>query len=195
MRHRHQHAQGAEGRRRDGHRQALQGPGGAICEHPDSEVEELVERPLGALRMPCLRIGATYVKRRRDRRVASTAVVTAIGCDGDSWRRVPGLGVVDTEGYDSWPAFLRRIRARGVAGVMLVTSDAHEGLRRAIEEVFQGSAWQRCVVHLMRDRARAASGSRSLQRRVSTVVWVRTFDRPSRNSVSTASWPPWNAFR
>ena len=81
-----------------------------------------------------------------------------------------GLGVVDTESYDSWLAFLRRVRARGVTGVQLVTSDAHEGLRRAIEEVFQGAAWQRCVVHLMRDCARAASGSRSLQRRVSRIV-------------------------
>ena len=102
--------------------------------------------------------------------MASTAVVTAIGCDEDGWRRMSGPGVVDTESYDSWPAFLRRVRARGAAGVQLVTSDAHEGLRRAIEEVFQGAAWQRCVVHLMRDCARAASGSRSPWRRVSRVV-------------------------
>lgn len=142
----------------------------AICEHLDSEVEELVTRPLGPSRTPYLWIDATYVKCRRDRRVASTAVVTAIGCDEDGWRRVLGLGVVDTESYDSWLAFLRRVRARGAAGVQLVTSDAHEGLRRAIEEVFQGAAWQRCVVHLMRDCARAASGSRSLQRRVSRIV-------------------------
>ena len=142
----------------------------AICERLDSEVEELVTRPLGASRTPYLWIDATYVKCRRERRVASTAVVTAIGCDEDGWRRVLGLGVVDTESYDSWVAFLRKIKARGVTGVQLVTSDAHEGLRRAIEEVFQGAAWQRCVVHLMRDCARAASGSRSLQRRVSRIV-------------------------
>ncbi len=142
----------------------------AICESLDSEVEELVTRPLGSLRMPYLWIDATYVKCRRNRRVASTAVVTAIGCDEDGWRHVLGIAVVDTESYDSWLAFLRKVRARGVTGVMLVTSDAHEGLRRAIGEVFQGSAWQRCVVHLMRDCARAASGSRGLQRRVSRIV-------------------------
>lgn len=142
----------------------------AICEHLDSEVEELVTRPLGAFRMPYLWIDATYVKCRRDRRVASTAVVTAIGCDEDGWRHVLGIAVVDTESYDSWLAFLRKVKARGVAGVQLVTSDAHEGLRRAIEETFQGSAWQRCVVHLMRDCARAASGSRSLSRRVLRIV-------------------------
>ncbi len=110
------------------------------------------------------------MKCRRERRVASAAVVTAIGCDEHGWRRVLGIGVVDTESYDSWLAFLRRVRARGVAGVQLATSDAHEGLRRAIGEVFQGAAWQRCVVHLMRDCARAASGSRSLSRRVSRIV-------------------------
>ncbi|WP_144743183.1 IS256 family transposase [Enorma burkinafasonensis] len=142
----------------------------AICEHLDAEVEELVSRPLGALGMPCLWVDATYVKCRRDRRVASTAVVTAIGCDEGGWRRVLGVSVVDTEGYDSWVGFLRRIRARGVTGVQLVTSDAHEGLRRAIEEVFQGSAWQRCVVHLMRDCARAAPVSRGRVRRVCKMV-------------------------
>ena len=142
----------------------------AICEHLDSEVEELVTRPLGELRTPYLWIDATYVKCRRDRRVASTAVVTAIGCDEDGWRRVLGVGVVDTESYDSWSGFLGKVRSRGVTGVQLVTSDAHEGLRRAVEEQFQGAAWQRCVVHLMRDCARAASGSRQLSRRVTRIV-------------------------
>ena len=142
----------------------------AICEHLDSEVEELATRDLGGRRTPYLWIDATYVKCRRDRRVASTAVVTAIGCDEDGWRRVLGVAVVDTESHDSWLAFLRKVRARGVTGVELVTSDAHEGLRRAIEEVFQGSAWQRCAVHLMRDCVRAASGSRPLQRRVARIV-------------------------
>ena len=80
-----------------------------------------------------------------------------------------GLGVVDTEAYDSWLAFLRKVRDRGVRGVGLVTSDAHPGLVRAVSEVFQGAAWQRCVVHLMRDCARAA-GSRQLSRRVSRIV-------------------------
>lgn len=142
----------------------------AICEHLDSEIEELLARPLGRLRMPYLWVDATYVKCRRDRRVASTAIVTAIGCDEDGWRHVLGMGVVDTESYDSWLAFLRKVRARGVTGVQLATSDAHDGLRRAISEVFQGAAWQRCVVHLMRDCARAASASRRLSRRVSRIV-------------------------
>ena len=133
------------------------------------EVEELLARPLGGLSMPYLWLDATYLKCRREGRVASTAVVTAIGCDESGWRHVLGLGVVDTESYDSWLGFLKRIRDRGVGGVMLVTSDAHEGLRRAIQETFQGAAWQRCVVHLIRDCVREAK-SRQLRRRVARIV-------------------------
>ena len=80
---------------------------------------------MGVARTPYLWLDATYVKCRRDGRVASTAVVTAIGCDEGGWRRVLGLSVVDTESYDSWLGFLRRIRGRGVHGVQLVTSNAH----------------------------------------------------------------------
>jgi len=141
----------------------------AICEHLDAEVDELLSRPLGELRMPYLWLDATYLKCRRGGRVASTAVVTAIGCDESGWRHVLGLGVVDTESYDSWLGFLRRVRERGVDGVMLVTSDAHEGLRRAIEETYQGAAWQRCVVHLVRDCVREAR-SHQLRRRVARIV-------------------------
>lgn len=111
----------------------------------DADVAELLGRDLGGSRTPYLWLDATYVKCRRDGRVASTAVVTAIGCDEGGWRRVLGLAVVDTESYDSWAGFLRAIRDRGVHGVQLVTSDAHKGLIRAIEEVFQSASWQRCV--------------------------------------------------
>lgn len=71
--------------------------------------------------------------------------------------------------YDSWLAFLRTIRSRGAAGVRLVVSDAHPGLVHALGEVFQGAAWQRCAVHLMRDCMREA-GSWQLRRRVGRIV-------------------------
>ena len=90
---------------------------------------------------------------------------------------MPGVGFVDTEGYDSWSAFLGRVRERGVRGVRLVTSDAHEGLRRAVEETFQGAAWQRCAVHLMRDCVRAASGSRRRSRMVQVLPPVASPER------------------
>ena len=140
-----------------------------IAKGLDADVAELMGRDLADARTPYLWLDATYVKCRRDGRVASTAVVTAIGCDEGGWRRVLGLSVVDTESYDSWLGFLRAIRGRGVRGVQLVTSDAHKGLVRAIEEVFQGASWQRCVVHLMRDCMREA-GSHQLKRRVGRIL-------------------------
>ena len=141
----------------------------AIAQNLDADVAELLGRDLGGLRTPYLWLDATYVKRRRGGRVCSTAVVTAIGCDEGGWRRVLGVAVVDTESYDSWLGFLRSIRDRGAHGVRLVTSDAHKGLVKAIEEVFQGASWQRCAVHLMRDCMREA-GSRQLKRRVGRIM-------------------------
>ena len=140
-----------------------------IAKGLDSDVAELMGRDLADARTPYLWLDATYVKCRREGSVASTAVVTAIGCDEGGWRRVLGLSVVDTESYDSWLGFLRRIKGRGVQGVQLVTSDAHKGLVGAIEEVFQGASWQRCAVHLMRDCMREA-GSRQLKKRVGRIM-------------------------
>lgn len=141
----------------------------AIASSLDADIEELCGRPLDGSPVPYVWLDATYVKCRREGRVASTAVVTAIGCDAGGWRRVLGVDVVDTESYDSWLAFLRAIRSRGAAGVRLVVSDAHPGLVRALGEVFQGAAWQRCAVHLMRDCMREA-GSWQLRRRVGRIV-------------------------
>lgn len=141
----------------------------AMASSLDADAEELLGRDLSGLRMPYIWLDATYVKCRTGSHVASVAVVTAIGCDEDGWRRVLGLDVVDTESYDSWLGFLQGLRARGVHGVELVTSDAHTGLKRAISEVFQGAAWQRCVVHLIRSCAREA-GRGSLARRVARIV-------------------------
>ena len=141
----------------------------AIAKNLDADVAELLGRDLGGSRTPYLWLDATYMKCRRGRRAASTAVVTAIGCDEGGWRHALGLSVVDTESYDSWLGFLRAIKGRGVHGVELVTSDAHKGLVKAIAEVFQGASWQRCAVHLMRDCMREA-GSRQLKKRVGRIM-------------------------
>ena len=142
---------------------------GSIASSLDADIDELCGRPLDGSPVPYIWLDATCVKCRREGRVASTAVVTAIGCDAGGWRRVLGVGVVDTESYDSWLAFLRGVRDRGVAGVQLAVSDAHPGLVRALGEVFQGAAWQRCAVHLMRDCMREA-GSWRLRRRVGRIL-------------------------
>lgn len=142
----------------------------AIASSLDADIEDLCGRPLDGSTVPYVWLDATYVKCRREGRVASTAVVTAIGCDAGGWRRVLGVDVVNTESYDSWLAFLRAIRSSGAVGMRLVAPDAHPGLVRALSEVFQGVAWQRRTVHLMREAssttrvARAESMGRSTGR-------------------------------
>lgn len=94
---------------------------GAIASSLDADNEDLCGRPLDGSPVP-------YVKCRREGRVASTAVVTAIG-----WRRVLGVDVVDTESYDSWFAFLRAIRSRGVGSRQL-----RRRASRIVSQVFRG---------------------------------------------------------
>lgn len=132
------------------------GPMGAsqvsrICEVLDAEVAELRNRTFPDLRFPCLWLDATYVKCRQDGHVASAAAVTAIGVAHEGYKMMLGIDCVDTESYGSWKAFLGSLRTRGADSVACVTPDAHEGLRRAIEEALPGAAWQRCIVHLERN--------------------------------------------
>lgn len=123
----------------------------SICKTLDEEVSALGSRALDGLEFPCHLLDATYVKCRRDHRVQSTAAVTAIACGSDGARRVVGFNATDTETYTGCLGFCHDLRKRGVSGVRCVTSDAHEGLRRAAAECFPGAAWQRCVVHLERN--------------------------------------------
>jgi putative transposase len=122
-----------------------------LCEELDGEVERFRSRLLEGP-YPYLWIDATYLKSRQDGRVASTAVVIAIGVKGDTGEReILGLDVGPSEDGAFWIAFLRSLVARGLSGVRLVTSDAHRGLKGAIEAVLVGASWQRCRVHFMRN--------------------------------------------
>lgn len=94
---------------------------------------------------------ATYVKARVRGRVISRAVVVATGVRADGAREVLGLAVGDSEDGVFWAEFFRSLRSRGLAGVKLVISDHHLGLKKAISEVFVGAAWQRCRVHFARN--------------------------------------------
>lgn len=127
-----------------------------ICESLDCIAADLQTRNLSEVAYPYIWLDATYIKCRDEGHVSSCALVTAIGAGADGYRRLLGLDAIDTESYAGWLAFLRSLRERGVGGVLCVTSDAHEGLRRAIGEVFPGAAWQRCIVHLMRSAASLA---------------------------------------
>jgi len=120
-----------------------------LCEVLDAEVAAFRRQRFDGVRFAY----ATYVKCRVEGRSVSQAVVTAIGLDDTGHKRFLGVDCVDTESRAGWRAFLSDLRARGVEGVRLVVSDAHEGLRAAAAETFQGAAWQRCVTHLMRNVA------------------------------------------
>ena len=122
-----------------------------MCATLDETVTDLQGRVFHDLRFPYLWLDATYIKAREGGHVSSVAVVTAIAAADDGHRYLVGVDAVDTESYASWLLFLRGLRDRGVTDTLCVTSDAHEGLRHAIEETFPGAAWQRCIVHLERN--------------------------------------------
>ena len=122
-----------------------------ICAELDAAVAEFRERRLDHVEFPYVFLDATYVKAHDGAHVVSKAVIVATGVARDGNREVLGLAVGDSEDKAFWTAFLRNLRARGLAGVRLVISDAHEGLRAAIDKVLLGSAWQRCRVHFLRN--------------------------------------------
>ena len=122
-----------------------------LCEGLDAEVGAMRAAPLGSTEWPYLWLDATYVPCREAGRPRRVALVTAVAAGRDGSRRVVGLECVDTESHLSWRSFLLSLRSRGLSGVELVTSDAHEGLVRAISEVMLGATWQRCVAHLERN--------------------------------------------
>jgi putative transposase len=122
-----------------------------ICGELDAAVTEFRERRLDHIEFPYLFLDATYVKAHDGARVASKAIVVATGVTADGNREVLGLAVGDSEDKVFWTAFLRSLRSRGLTGVRLVISDAHEGLRQSIEKVMLGATWQRCRVHFLRN--------------------------------------------
>jgi putative transposase len=121
-----------------------------LCQELDAEVERFRMRPLGGS-YPYLWVDATFVKGRLDGRVVSLAVVVAVGVRADGVREVLGVDVGPSEDGTFWLTFLRGLLARGLTGVQLVTSDAHEGLRQALAAVLHGASWQRCRVHFLRN--------------------------------------------
>ena len=122
-----------------------------ICADLDEEVGAFRDRSLAEVAYPYVFLDATYCKARINGRVVSQAVVIATGVSADGHREVLGCQVGDSETEEFWTEFLRDLRGRGLAGVQLVISDAHSGLVAAVNAVLQGSAWQRCRVHFMRN--------------------------------------------
>ena len=147
------HAQGGGRRRRARRVVDVEVAGVALVRGPRRRGRRV---PPPALRRRALRVPLARRNLREVPRGGPLGVpggVTAIGLDDTGHKRFLGVDCVDTESRAGWRAFLSDLRARGVEGVRLVVSDAHEGLRAAAAETFQGAAWQRCVTHLMRNVA------------------------------------------
>jgi len=121
-----------------------------LCQTLDAEVERFRTRRLDEP-YPYVWLDATFRKVRPDGRVVSMALVIAIGVNARGEREVLGLDVGASENGAFWLTFLRSLVARGLTGVRLVTSDAHEGLKAAIAAVLHGASWQRCRVHWLRN--------------------------------------------
>ena len=122
-----------------------------ICAGLDDDLEAFRTRTLDHVEFPYVFVDATFVKGRVRGRVLSRAVVVATGVTATGDREVLGVDIGDTENGAFWTAFLRSLRARGLAGVQLMISDHHAGLKTAIESVMLGASWQRCRVHFMRN--------------------------------------------
>jgi len=117
----------------------------------DAIVEDFRTRPLEGAPYPYLTLDALVVKCREGGRTVNVCVVHAVGVNKDGFRESLGLDVVTSEDGAAWLAFLRSLVARGLRGVKLVTSDAHEGLVDAIGATLPGASWQRCRTHATRN--------------------------------------------
>lgn len=120
-----------------------------ICKELDLVVESFLGRPLDGGPYPYVWLDALTQKVREDGRIVNVSVVVATATNREGKREILGIDVGTSETGAFWLAFLRSLRARGLSGVQLVTSDAHEGLRDAIATVFSGASWQRCRTHFM----------------------------------------------
>jgi putative transposase len=132
-----------------------------LCAEIDERVHAFLDRPIEG-DWPYLWIDATYMKVREAGRIVSVAVIIAVAVNTDGVREVLGMAVGPSEAEPFWTAFLRSLTRRGLRGVKLVISDAHEGLKAAAAKVLKAT-WQRCKVHFLRNAlAHAGKGQRQM---------------------------------
>jgi transposase-like protein len=132
-----------------------------LCEEIDERVEEFLNRPIEG-DWPYLWIDAMYVKVRQSGRIVSVATIIAVAVNTEGRREVLGLATGPSEAEPFWTEFLRSLMRRGLRGVKLVISDAHEGLKAAVAKVLHAT-WQRCRVHFLRNAlAYANKGQRQM---------------------------------
>ena len=121
-----------------------------VCKELDKEVDSFRNRPLVG-NYPFLCVDATYFKVRENHRVISKALMIAVATGENGRSEILGFGVYPRESADTWKDFMKSLRRRGLDGVMMITSDAHEGIIQAVSEIYPEAAWQRCQFHFSRN--------------------------------------------
>jgi len=150
-----------------------------LCAEIDERVSQFLSRPIEG-DWPYLWIDATYVKVREAGRIVSVAVIIAVGVNTDGVREVLGMAVGPSEAEPFWSSFLRSLMRRGLRGVKLVISDAHEGLKAAVAKVLKAT-WQRCRVHFMRNAlAHAPKGQRQMVAALIRTVFAQDTEADAR---------------
>ena len=141
-----------------------------LCEEIDDKVKPFLGRPIEG-DWPYVWLDATYVKVRRGGRIVSTAIIIAIGVNGDGRREVLGLDICPSEADTFWGEFLRKLARRGLRGVKLVISDAHEGLKAAVAKVLgspgSAAAYTPCATRWRTPTRTAAASSQPSSPRLS----------------------------
>lgn len=152
-----------------------------LCKDIDERVGGFLDRPLTG-DWPYLWLDATYLKQREGGRIVSVAAIIAVAVNTDGKREIVGLHIGPSEAETFWSTFLKSLVRRGLSGVKLVISDAHEGLKAAIRRVFSAS-WQRCRVHWMRN---ALSYVPKAQQSMAAAAMRQAFIQPDRAAASQA---------
>ena len=157
-----------------------------LCAEIDERVQTFLQRPIEG-DWPYLWIDATYLKVREAGRIVSVAAIIAIGANTDGRREVLGMQVGASEAEPFWTEFLRSLMRRGLRGVKLVISDAHEGLKAAVRKVISAS-WQRCRVHFMRNvLVHAPAGQRRVVSALVATIFAQTTERAARDQWRTVA--------
>ncbi len=148
-----------------------------LCRDIDERVNAFLDRPLTISVAGC-----DYLKQREGGRIVSVAAIIAVAVNTDGKREVVGLHIAPSEAETFWSTVLKGLLRRGLHGVKLVISDAHEGLKSAIRRTFSAS-WQRCRVHWMRN---TLSYVPKAQQSMAAVALRQAFMQPDRSSASQA---------
>jgi putative transposase len=150
-----------------------------LCKDIDERVNAFLDRPLEG-EWPYLWLDATYLRQREGGRVVSVAAIIAVAVNTEGKREIVGLHIGPSEAETFWSGFLKSLVRRGLRGVKLVISDAHEGLKAAIAKMM-GATWQRCRVHWVRNAlAHVPKG----QHTVVAAAIRQAFLQPDRESAS-----------